>query len=640
MAHHKPAHYRPDIDGLRAVAVLLVVAYHAFPKRVPGGFVGVDVFFVISGYLITGILLRDLAAGEFSLLSFYARRFRRIAPALVTMLLAVWLLGRYTLLADEFEGLGQHILAGATFTSNFLLWKQAGYFDTAAELKPLLHLWSLAIEEQFYLLWPMLLALWYRRRLNIAFLVGGLLALSLGANLWRTEFYLLPTRFWELLIGCGLAWWEQHSPQTAPRFANLKVVIAAAALLAVSFLYDRTQPYPGWRALVPTVAAFLFISAGPTAWINRRVLSNPLAVLIGLISYPLYLWHWPLLSIARLRADTTPSPAIRLAAVALSFVLAWLTWRFIERFAQTRLFQGAAPLRRARGYVTLALSLLAALGAVGWLTSRGALLTAAQKKMAVIAAYATYETEFSHYGHCFLQPDEGPERFDEDCYAASGGPTVLLWGDSFARHLYPGLREQLGPSVRIARLNASSCLPVLGFAPANRPHCAAANEFAIKQIEILKPQVVVLEGIWFYGYQSEGFFAQLDHTMERIKAAGVKRVVIAGELPMWEPTLPKVIQRSYLARGEAVPARTAVGVDRRFFDVDKAFAAHFAASDVRFVPMMDRLCDAGGCLALVGDDLSTDLIAFDAGHLTTAGSRYVARTLLAPALDGAFAPAR
>src|SRR5581483_173922 len=195
-----------------------------------------------------------------------------------TMLLAVWLLGRYTLLADEFEGLGQHILAGATFTSNFLLWKQAGYFDTAAELKPLLHLWSLAIEEQFYLLWPMLLALWYRRRLNIAFLVGGLLALSLGANLWRTEFYLLPTRFWELLIGCGLAWWEQHSPQTAPRFANLKVVIAAAALLAVSFLYDRTQPYPGWRALVPTVAAFLFISAGPTAWINRRVLSNPLAV--------------------------------------------------------------------------------------------------------------------------------------------------------------------------------------------------------------------------------------------------------------------------------------------------------------------------------------------------------------------------
>ncbi len=358
--------YRPDIDGLRAIAVLAVVIFHAAPSRMPGGFLGVDIFFVISGFLISTIIFENLEHKRFSFLEFYSRRIRRIFPALLLVLISVFAVGWFSLLADEFAELGKHIMGGAGFVANILFWRESGYFDTASHTKPLLHLWSLGIEEQFYIVWPLLLWFAWKRRQHVFLLIIGLAVLSFALNMWEMQddaaaaFYLPQTRFWELLAGAILAYIRLY-PQNlfvglrakidsaARRVFSGKSPASAGAAAAVSLLHNvqsftgavllvaslmtinQEMPFPGWRALVPVTGAVCIIAAGPQAWFNRRVLSHRLLVWFGLISYPLYLWHWPLLSFARIIHCETPSRWIRITIVCLSVLLAWLTYKFIER---------------------------------------------------------------------------------------------------------------------------------------------------------------------------------------------------------------------------------------------------------------------------------------------------------------------
>ena len=354
--------YRPDVDGLRAVAVMAVVAFHAFPERVEGGFTGVDVFFVISGFLISGIIISSFDRGSFSFLEFYERRIRRIFPALLLVLAATLLAGWFVLLAYEYEQIGKHVVGGAGFVSNFVFWQEAGYFDNAAETKPLLHLWSLGIEEQFYIFWPLLV--WAMMQARISLLVFALVigVSSFAINVVSvhtdpiTTFYLPHTRFWELLAGCTLAFavrayesrgstkatskteaWLLTRVLIARTAEKLGVASNVAALSGALFIalgvlaLDKTRAFPGWWAALPVSGAFLIIAAGPHAWFNRVVLSNRLMVWIGLISFPLYLWHWPLLSFARIVEGGTPSNTLRFGAVCMAFVLAWTTYQLLER---------------------------------------------------------------------------------------------------------------------------------------------------------------------------------------------------------------------------------------------------------------------------------------------------------------------
>jgi peptidoglycan/LPS O-acetylase OafA/YrhL len=278
--------YRPDIDGLRAVAVVLVICFHAAPALVPGGFIGVDVFFVVSGYLIAGLIWAELDAGHFSMLVFYARRCRRIIPALVVVLFATWLIGWHGLFADEFENLGKHVLGGAAFASNLMLAQEVGYFDAAAEAKPPPHLWSLGIEEQFYLVWPALALLAFRRRYRMGLVLAALGLTSLGLYLFigsaspALTFYLLPARFWEILAGAGLAYYERSRP--SGRLANLKAAIALFILAIAALGLDFGLVQPFFCAVAGALAALLLISAGAGAGINRTVLAARPAVFLGL----------------------------------------------------------------------------------------------------------------------------------------------------------------------------------------------------------------------------------------------------------------------------------------------------------------------------------------------------------------------
>ncbi|MCI5157982.1 MAG: hypothetical protein D3906_05980 [Candidatus Electrothrix sp. AUS1_2] len=353
--------YRPDIDGLRAIAVLSVVGFHAFPSCVKGGFIGVDVFFVISGFLISGIIYENLDKREFTFREFYARRIRRIFPALIVMMTACFAFGWLSLLTDEYKQLGKHIAGGASFISNFLLWQESGYFDNSAETKPLLHLWSLGIEEQFYIIWPLLLWLTWKRKFNF---FAVTLAIAIGSFYLNIKgikqdaaatFYSPFTRFWELMCGGLLAWVTIYKKAS---FAGIKLKIdhiivssiyrnkeveqgktlanlsAFTGLTLLAFGFEKITKdfsFPGVWALLPVSAAVLIISAGPAAWINRQILSAKLVVFFGLISYPLYLWHWPLLSFARILEDELPGRNIRIAAVIISTVLAWLTMKWIEK---------------------------------------------------------------------------------------------------------------------------------------------------------------------------------------------------------------------------------------------------------------------------------------------------------------------
>ena len=469
--------YRPDIDGLRAVAVVSVVAYHAYPNQVQGGFIGVDIFFVISGYLISTIILRNLDKGSFSFLEFYSRRIRRIFPALVAVLLACWCAGMLVLLPGEFGRLGRHIAAGAGFFSNFQLWSEAGYFDEAARAKPLLHLWSLGIEEQFYIVWPLVLWLARGRMLRVV-VMAGLAAGSFCLNVAEigtdpvATFYSPATRLWEL--GCGglLAAWALYlepglasglaasaAGGVAGRLAGVPVrhrralahvaSVAGAVVLMVGFSrISVAVGFPGTWALVPVAGAVLIIAAGPDAWFNRFVLAHPLAVWFGLISYPLYLWHWPLLSFTAMTVGDL-SGLERAVPITLAVALAWLTFRFIERPVR----RGGQAKRHPRPVTVAVAVVLGITGGLGYATQRSDGLmwrwrSAPESISGDTGEGAFYRDAAARYHPCMPAAlrNEAPRWKDVALCMQSKADVaadVAIIGDSHAEQLFPGLAEAL-----------------------------------------------------------------------------------------------------------------------------------------------------------------------------------------------------
>ena len=334
--------YRRDVDGLRALAIIAVVVYHAFPTLLPSGNLGVDIFFVISGYLISQLLIRQFVKNTFSFSDFYNRRIRRIFPALLCMLLVVTVMGLLFLFPNEYAQLGRHVGAGAGFFANLLLYTEVNYFDKSAAYKPLLHLWSLGVEEQFYVMWPILLYIFRHRLRSVPALITTLIAASFLVNLRLDDtlptasFYWPMSRVWELLVGT-LVVHILANPTIRQRLFFTPIIahtisgIGITLLVASMFLADGDASYTYYSAIVPICGAILVIVAGERAWFNRVILANPVMVWIGLISFPLYLWHWPLLSFANFFTNTEPSIAIRIVLVAISVLFAWLTYAYLEK---------------------------------------------------------------------------------------------------------------------------------------------------------------------------------------------------------------------------------------------------------------------------------------------------------------------
>ena len=450
--------YRPDIDGLRAIAVLSVVVFHAFPNWIKGGFIGVDVFFIISGFLISTIIFENLDKGTFGFSEFYARRIKRIYPALLIVLTASIIFGWFSLLADEYKQLGKHTMAATGFVSNFVLWGEAGYFDNSAETKPFLHLWSLGIEEQFYFIWPLLCWFFWRLKFRrIALIIGFILA-SFLLNVYTIKsdgvatFYSPITRFWELLFGSLLAYFSLYHKEKAEKIqnniitSNIISLLGFLTLLLGFFLISKDSSFPGYWALVPVIGSILIILSGPSTILSRFILTNKVAVWFGLISFPLYLWHWPLLTFLRIVERGLPDSSLRLAAVILSIFLAWLTYEIIEK-----------RIRKTVGYrvVKYFLFISFVLFSIGLtLFCKDGLI----ERKAVTTSDFTQEVreQFTGPFWSYTKNDTCLKDYpykDQDnlawwfCMKSSNSePTILLLGNSFANQLYPGFakNERLG----------------------------------------------------------------------------------------------------------------------------------------------------------------------------------------------------
>ncbi len=636
--------YRRDIDGLRAVAVLSVVLFHAFPAWLRGGFIGVDIFFVISGFLISSILLRELQQGSFSFAGFYARRVKRIFPALVLVMASCLAFGWLALFPDEYQQLGKHVVGGAGFAANFFYWDQVGYFDTAADTKPLLHLWSLGIEEQFYILWPVVLVLAWKRRANLL-AVAALLALaSFVANAGgiahyaTATFYSPASRAWELLLGAGLACAQARangegirSPKLSP---NLLAWAGVALLAAGLALVTRERQFPGWWALLPALGALLVIGAGPGAWFNRTVLSNRLMVWVGLISYPLYLWHWPLLSFAQIVESREPAPFIRTAAVLLAIVLAWLTYRVVER-----------PLRASsgRGKVAALWTLMLATAGLGGaiylndgLPARKAVEDnlANHKALVVVedkAAAAACKQRFGFatiYEYCLMAD-------------VAKAPTVVLLGDSHAYHVVAGLTKYYS-GIGENLLMLATRHPYFGIDPDEHPYQKPTGAMLEMALSMPSVKTVVFSTHLRFETALEKRLAvdAARETLRRFLAAG-KHVIFMSDVPNLGFDPRSCIKRAGVASSATrLPCAITRGEWNAQISQHKEILARLAKEfpQVEWFDSAASLCDAAYCHAMIDGRL----MFRDADHLSYEGDLLVGRAFAGrpPYLVSTRAPAR
>src|SRR5712691_1878094 len=540
-----PTKYRPDIDGLRAIAVMLVVLFHAFPEAMPGGFIGVDIFFVISGFLITGIIVRELDQERFSLLAFYNRRIRRIFPALIVVLCVALVLGWLWMLPAAYAQLSSDVFASAAFFANIALMLQSGYFDIESGKKPLLHLWSLGIEEQFYLFWPLMLMLVARLRLGIlaAVSIVGIASFVLNVALIGSNpvaIFCLPfTRAWELLAGAALACgWNQIS-QTSTA-SNSRASIGLLLIATAAGVLDTKSAFPGWWAILPVGGAALLLSA-PAAWFCRSLLASPPLLWIGLISYPLYLWHWPLLVFFGIITFAPLTLLERGLIVGLSFALAWLTYRFVEipfRFGRP------SPLKIFS--LCSGMVLIAAGGAVV-VEGRGFDFRL-PPEIRDMANVPTQSAKW-RFHECLLDLSH-ETSFADSCVDRNRRPLILLWGDSTAGALMPGLRKaQESRDFGIAQFTSSSCIPAINADIPGVPNCRAINDKVLELARQLKPDVVLLHGTW------EKYLDHVAETVTALKQATGARVVALGPVPVWKRGLPNEVLRFFLLYHRLIPER-------------------------------------------------------------------------------------
>ncbi len=663
--------FRKDINGLRALAVLGVVAFHADRALVPGGFAGVDVFFVISGFLISRIILSECAAARFSLAMFYAKRARRILPALILVVSCVWIVGWFRAVPTQFRDIGGGLLGNSYFTVNFWLLRLAGvggYFGADSTTKPLLHLWSLSIEEQFYIVWSVLLLAVFRIRRNLLpAVIAGIFLASLAACVILTPidpiaaFYLPWTRAWELALGALIAYREvfllEALPYPGRGVANIGAALGVALMLGAFFLMSEAQPFPGWRAMIPTAGCALVI-AHPRSLVGDVALGNRVAGFFGVISYPLYLWHWPLFAFAHIWPGVIPTPPVMLGLAVVAVGLATLTYRLIEAPV-------AATFRRRPFAIALALTaMLAATGVVGHITYDAKGFPGRFPPLvARIFDFDVNGAQGKRLMQCFYQRDDRAYSLEEERRRAArffedgrcgekddpAKPTILVVGDSHAAHLFAGLTQAFAGKANLMTLSSVFCAPLVEHVAmdegvAGTPRCRAINDYVFEHIRAIRPDVLLVAG-YFAQYDHEanwrypGYLDALVEGARRLHRDGVRSIVVAGQVPTWAPILPILVGRDILERGEAAEF-SRIGVRPDSLETDRALAAKDWGEGVAYISQAKTLCGAEGCRRVVGRNLPEDLLAVDYGHYSVNGSIFAVKTMLAPVIEAEIARSR
>ncbi|MDK9702523.1 MAG: acyltransferase [Sulfuritalea sp.] len=611
--------YRPDVDGLRAVAVLAVVAFHAGLPWAHGGFIGVDVFFVISGFLIGGMIRADLAAGRFSYRDFFARRARRILPAFLLVMALTVLAGWWILLPGEYQRLGQSVLYAVALIPNVFFARQpGGYFAPAADLDPLLHLWSLGVEAQFYLVIPVILvtaARWRRPTWSssppptmIIMIIAATLSLVWGVAAAGTShgFYWPWGRAWEFLAGVALA--GKTASLDKPS-GTLVPLVGLGVFAAAMALIGPDTPYPGFPALLPCLAATLLIGAGPGNPLTDRWLGNPVMAYLGRISYALYLWHYPALVFQRILFPASGAWGIA-AALTLAALLSMATYALVE-----------VPVRRAatgrpRAYVRPLALVVTALAVVG-----ATLLEAggAPSRTAAFAAQPVDRDTALRFRTCLLDATQTAADFRADLCLASSA-SMVLWGDSHAAHLAPGFDSL--PAGQPSQLTAAGCFPGV---TAGHGRCADAARLFMDHLQRLRPGTVVLAAYW-QTYDNAALTAQLGETLTWLRAIGVARIVVVGPVPTWSYSVPDHVMREAMIHRTDVAAtrlRQPDAMAQQLDALDRRLAHAVTVRGGEYLSPAQMLCHSGSCLVAGNGTAPVQFLYVDSNHLAPYGAKTI-----------------
>jgi peptidoglycan/LPS O-acetylase OafA/YrhL len=663
--------YRPDLDGLRAIAILGVVLYHAHVPLISGGFTGVDIFFVISGYLIGGHIFSDLLAGSFSYLEFYRRRAKRILPAFLAVLALTTLAALVLLSSFELSELEKSALAATLSVSNLYFWTHSNYFQTQNQMNPLLMTWSLGVEEQFYAVIPLLMVVLARIRRSL--LLPAILAVCVLSFLlaWRElgshpvmVFYLLPTRAWELGVGVALAVIEQSRKPSTSSFnmARLASPIGIILMLAPMFILKADSSFPGAAAL-PSVLGTALVIAAPGSWINRRLLSISPLTFIGRISYSWYLWHWPMLSFLCIVSGGKLPPVAVAVTTAASLGAAILSYHFVEQPFRN---STQAPVPLLLRYAVATIALFAACGGI-WL-SHGI-----PQRYPQLVQFEKVRAE--HYADpCLIRDGNDKPELSPPCYSASGNrPLVALWGDSHAAALAPGIRPIVDAAgYDFAQLNKAGCRPLGGAAfdrrSASGPdaECSRFNRQALKQIESdQRIRIVIIADAWGHMFTQQSSVEALiggnagrrgarrqnnsqndamqflKDSISSLQAAG-KNVIVMGDVPSFD------IDPLVIVWTDMIPLRRAIatwmGIEDNSgveFASDRAGSSDALAAsllhdaiatlpDTTLVDVKQAFCSQAGKCVYRKDGR---LFYLDSQHLSPDGARYALRDFHLPPPD-------
>ena len=639
--------YRSDIDGLRAIAVLSVVIYHAFPNFLKGGFVGVDIFFVISGFLISTIIFENLNNNSFSFATFYSRRIRRIFPALIIVLITTIIFGFYVLFSDEFQQLGKHIIGGTTFSSNFTLLKESGYFDTASELKPLLHLWSLGIEEQFYIIFPLVCYFLYKYNVRLLLFLIPFTIISFYLNIKgiKTDisktFYYPHTRFWELLFGSLLAYFtinkskfissigdfldtiifqNKVNDNSKQRLLNLLSILGFFILVYGLIRINATLKFPGKWALVPVVGAVLIILSGKESTINKFILSNKVLVWFGKISFPLYLWHWVLLAYARIIYGNIPPQSWRITLVIAAIILSYLTYKFIE-----------SPLRfgeNNKKKVIFLCSMMIIIGCFGYSIYKEKINTN-NNLPNVVAGWNTKCGDLWKKGEICKVGNRNSNK------------KILVFGDSVMHHYTQQLEEQLGKNFAIDILDAPACfisknmaIQSINYTDYNLLDNSIPEHLKDhEQIIACKKLNTILRGqqtpnIIIMGQQWEGYFSIANNieynvidklNLFDLQNKNLEKIIVVGSTVKLDFNCEKIHLRPFNFSSSNCKKHNLDNVKNFKYITDKMIKYH----NVFFVHPYKYLCDENDNFCNIFDKESKKFNYMDDIHFDYNGSKFV-----------------
>lgn len=635
-------HYRPDIDGLRAVAVLSVILFHAGMPHMGGGYVGVDVFFVISGFLITSLILKDLNAGTFTFAGFWERRARRILPALVFMVAGTLLAGWFLFLPGDFEALGKQVAAQAAFGSNILFYKESGYFDQGSFLKPLLHTWSLAVEEQFYIFFPLVAAfVWWKRRGGFFkfLLITAIISFALCQIVMRANeelaFYMLPFRAWELLAGALLAY---RMPSLQDRFRPAVALSGIMAILLPVFLYTEKTMFPGIGALPPVLGtlAIIWAGTGGTTPVNGFLSWRPV-VFVGLVSYSWYLWHWPVIVFAKYIPLYEYDETIAALCVTGSFALAVFSWRYIER--PFRRFEFCASSKAMYRTSFAALSLLAVVGVALFVTK--GLPQRLDKRVAQYAYGITDDNP--HRDECNRRSAKDINA-DNVCETAkeNGDPSFILWGDSQADAIAPlfyALSKEHGKNGVV--VTHHGCEAIVGFHKTTWDSDFYCNEFNVAVFDMierrniknvflvsgynswmiqndLNTEEVTLEGDYPQGYKTK-VAAGLARTIDKLREIGAN-IYLVHEIPHAPFDPPRLLAMDALYGHEKRGGATREGYMHSRGVQMEIFLNKYGRKHITVIDPVVTMCPDKQCI-YEHDGFS---LYYNSSHLSSKGALYIA----------------